>query len=151
MDIPTPYDAHEDPTDKPRSSLRSKILGEPQLGLSRTEVQVLVDKSRTVAPQDVIISNLGTGILSWMAIPSAPWLQVSSMAGVAVGPDLDCSAGAPCDRAAKLTLTVNPSLLSKGTQTATVRVVSPASNETQTIRVTIASILKIGAPGVTKG
>ena len=151
MDIPTPYYAHKDPTEKPQSKLRSKILGEPQLGLSRTEVQVLVDKSRTVAPQDVIISNLGTGILSWMAIPSAPWLQVSSMAGVAVGPDLDCSAGAPCDRAAKLTLTVNPSLLSKGTQTATVRIVSPASNETQTIRVTIASILKIGAPGVTKG
>jgi hypothetical protein len=150
MDIPTPNNAHHDPTAKPPSSLRDQIVGAPRLSLSNTDIRVLVGKNKTVAPQDVVISNLGTGILSWMAIPSAPWLQVSSLAGVAVGPDLPCTPGAPCERAAKLTITVNPAALPAGTQTATVRIVSPVSDEKQTINVTIASIVTLGVPGVTR-
>jgi len=151
MDIPTPYYAHRDPTAKPSAGLREQIAGSPRLGLSKTDVQLLVDKQRkTFAPQEVNISNRGSGILSWMAVSSASWLQVSPVAGVAVGPDLPCSAGAPCEREAKLTLTINPSALPKGTQTAEVRILSPASDETQTIKVTVASLMKLGAPGLTK-
>ena len=151
MDIPTPYYAHRDPTDKPRDSLRAQIVGSPQLGLSKTDVRVLVGKERkTIAPQEVFVSNQGSGILSWMAIPSASWLQVSPMAGVAVGPELPCSAGAPCEREAKLTLTINLAALPKGTQTAKVRILSPASDETQTIDVTVASLMRLGAPGLAK-
>ena len=151
MDIPTPYYAHRDPTDEPPDSLRAQIVGSPRLGLSKTDLQVLVGKERkTISSQEVIISNQGSGILSWMAIPSASWLQVSPMAGVAVGPELPCSPGAPCEREAKLTVTINTAALPKGTQTAKVRVSSPASDETQTITVTIASLTKLGAPGLAK-
>ncbi len=150
MDIPTPWPGHQDPTAKPSSSLRAQILGSPRLGLSKTNVQVVVSEEKTIAPQEVLITNQGSGILSWMAVPSASWLQVSPPAGVAIGPEVPCAAGASCKREATITIAINPAALPEGTQTATVRIEAPGIDEKQTIKVTAASVVKLGVPGVTR-
>lgn len=148
MDIPTPNPAHQDPTAKPPSSLRGQIIGSPRLAVSASDIRLVADQGGNVASQEVIVSNLGSGVLSWMAVPSAPWLKVTPPAGVAIDSALPCAPDAPCDRQARLTISVNPSLLTGGTQRATLRIVAPGTGETWSVNVSIVSIMKMRVPGV---
>lgn len=156
MDMPTPWPWHVDSTAKPSAAALSSILGSPALSVDHTSVRMIVSNDtddpddKKVASQNLVVSNTGTGVLSWGAVSSASWLQVSPEAGVAIGPDVYCSAGPTCQRNATLTLQVNPAALSGGSQVATVRITSPQTKEVRTVTVIIASALKTGVPGVTK-
>jgi hypothetical protein len=150
MDVPTPNSPHQDPTPKPPSSLLSQIVGAPRMGVSANSIRLAVSEERTVDSQELVISNLGSGILSWMAVPSASWLKVTPQAGVAIDSALACAPDAPCNRAVRVAVSVDPALLSGGTQTATLRIISPATDETATVTVSVVSIVKMGVPGVTR-
>ena len=149
MDIPTPFPWHVDSTERPSPLQGLSIVGIPKLGLYSGDVWLTIDeKDKTVAPQDIELGNEGTGVIAWGAVSSAAWLSVSPPAGVALGSDVFCS-DAQCERDAKLTLTVNPSLLPNGGASATVTISTPQTDEKQKITVTVSSVTKTGLPGVT--
>jgi hypothetical protein len=109
MDIPTPKPQHADPTSRPPGTLRAQILGAPTLAVDRPIVLVNVRPGQSATPADVRISNTGTGIIPWRVSSNKSWIRVSNQAGVAVGNDLPCKAGAPCERTATLKISVDPS------------------------------------------
>ncbi|HUS83437.1 MAG TPA: hypothetical protein VM013_09320 [Dehalococcoidia bacterium] len=150
MDMPTPLPSHVDSTQKPSGSVLYAILGKPKLDVYTSAVSMTLRDDDTVAPQEVELGNAGTGVLAWGATSSASWLNVSPSAGVALGSDVYCDAGAQCERDGKLTLTVTPGALRGGAKRATVRVFSPQTNDTQTITVSIASVGKTGVPGIVR-
>ena len=150
MDMPSPSPTHEDETPKPAASSLYTILGQPRLGVSNTSISLVKRDNGSVAPAEIAVSNRGTGVLSWSAKSSASWLTVSTAAGVAIGSDVFCAAGAACKRDGVITLTVNPASLPRSNQRATVRIIAPQTGETQTITVTISSSIRMGLPGVAK-
>jgi hypothetical protein len=109
-----------------------------------------VEPEESAFEQYIIVENLGTGILSWMATPSVSWLEVSPEAGVAVGPDMPCESSAPCERSPTISIMPDPTRMPQGTQTATVRIEAPGTNQAQTVTVTVVSVVRIGVPGVTR-
>ena len=92
------------------------------------------------------IRNAGTGILSWIAEPSANFLIVSPPGGVAVGTGVSCTT-ASCPNG-RLTIEVNPTLLPSSSATGTVTVRSPNGGAgTITIRVDVIAEFEVGGPG----
>jgi hypothetical protein len=96
------------------------------------------------------ISNTGTGILPWRVSSNKSWIKVSLQAGVAVGSDLTCNPGAPCERSAQLSISVDPTQI-LGSDAAVVHiqglgVTGTGSDVAVFVRVTNA----IGVPGTTK-
>ncbi len=150
MDIPTPFPWHVDSTQRPAASASSAILAAPKLDVYSSDVSLSLGAGKTFTPQDVELGNDGTGILVWGATSSASWLTISPSAGVALGSDVACTAGANCVRDGKLTLTVNSAQLPKGAAQATVTISAPQTGEKRTLNVTASSSGKTGLPGVTK-
>ena len=102
MDMPTPGPAHQDSTPQPGNNVPNQLLGSPSLGVGPTSVSQVVNQ--------VTISNSGSGILAWRAKPEQAWISVNKKAGVALGSDVSCTPGNPCDRSVTLTITVNTAL-----------------------------------------
>ncbi len=98
MDIPSPLPWHYDQTPRPGDGVADYLLGSPVLVASRNAVSQPENR--------VAISNAGTGILAWRARPGQSWIGVNKQAGVALGLDVPCAAGAPCDRSPILTITI---------------------------------------------
>jgi hypothetical protein len=109
-------------------------------------------------------------VLTWYATSSVPWLQVLPYTGVAVGTDLSCSAdgitsaktaatdptaaalaAATCDRKGHLQLVVDATKAPGGRQTATVTVQQLGSTQSQTITVDVQQVVRLGAPGISRG
>jgi len=111
MDIPTPNTNHKDPTTL--TDDRAQVLGAPALDMSQNEFALTRDATAAA----LTISNTGTGVLSWRATASAPWVRLSPQGGVALGPDLG-------DRASTLTITVDTAALGTGAGAATVTIES---------------------------
>jgi hypothetical protein len=170
MDIPTPQPLHTDNTPKPDASLRAKVLGSPVMALSDTTAHVGYDPTSGSTVDVVDISNSGTGVLTWYATSSVSWLQVLPYTGVAVGSDLQCSAdaitsaktaatdptaaalaAATCDRKGHLQLVVDATKAPAGRQTATVTVQQLGSSQSQTITVDVQQVVRLGAPGISRG
>lgn len=82
MNIPSPDPTHQDPTTV--SLTTAQVMGSPALGLSQTQVGITVVSGSTATSAPVTISNTGTGVLTWLATPSASWLLPSAWQGVAV-------------------------------------------------------------------
>ena len=78
------------------------LLGSPVLSANPAIVTEEVNQ--------VIIQNIGRGILAWRARPNQDWITVDKQGGVALGTDVACSPGAPCQRHAVLTVSVDPAL-----------------------------------------
>jgi hypothetical protein len=154
MDIPSPSPSHKDPTQSPLASAAAAILGAPELDVQASDISLSPNDKKTLTSEDVDLGNDGTGILVWGAVSSASWLTLSPAAGVALGPDVTCTAGASCVRDGTLTLTVNPAQIPKGGGKATVTISSPQSSETSVLNVTVngggSSPGKTGIPGVTR-
>jgi hypothetical protein len=140
---------HRDPTQRPPSSLRAAMFGAPGLSVSTPAIRINYSPEAGSQSATLTISNTGTGVLPWMATPSAPWVVVSPMAGVAVGPDLPCAPSSPCQRAATLTVTVDPTRLPPGTNQAALTILAPGINRSYVVSVTSVAIIRIGVPGVT--
>ena len=140
---------HRDPTQRPPASLRATMFGTPGLSVSTSAVRISYSPETGAGSATLTIKNTGTGILSWLAIPSAPWVVVSPAAGVAVGPDLSCASSSPCERAATLTISVDPTRLQPGTNQATLTILAPGINNSYAVTVTTVAVIRIGVPGVT--
>jgi len=152
MDIPSPSPSHKDPTQRPSASAASAVLGSPKLDVYTSEISLSPSDKKTPASQDIELGNDGTGILVWGAVSSASWLTISPSAGVALGPDVTCSAGTSCVRDGKLTLTVNPAKIPKGGGQATVTISSPQTSEKKVLSVNLngSTTGNTGVPGVTR-
>jgi hypothetical protein len=141
---------HRDNTPKPSTDLRATILGSPILSVSSPSMRFNVEAEDSIFEQRIIVENEGTGILSWMATPSVSWLDVSPQSGVAVGADMPCDSDAPCERSPTIAIIPDQTTMPQGTQTATVRIEAPGTNQAQTVTVTVVSVVRIGVPGVTR-
>jgi len=150
MDLPTPKPQHTDPTPKPDPSVRLAVLGQPKLAVDRPMVLVTVRPGQSATPADVHISNIGTGIVPWRVSASKSWVKVSLQAGVGVGSDMPCNPGSPCDRAAVLSISVDPTKL-LGSDSAWVHITAlgPGAG-VQDIAVIVRVSVAIGIPGTTK-
>lgn len=150
MDIPTPKPQHTDPTPQPPQSERLAVLGAPRLSVDRPMVLVTVRPGESATPAQVHISNVGTGIAPWKVTASKPWVTTSLQAGVAVGSDLPCDPGSPCDRTAELDISVDPMQI-LGSDSAWVHITGliPGTG-TQDIAVIVRANVAIGIPGTTK-
>ena len=150
MDIPTPKPQHNDPTDRPPNSLRAKVLGAPQISVDRPIVLVNVRPGQSATPADIRISNVGTGLIPWRVTSNKSWIKASTQAGVAVGTDLPCKPGAPCERTATLKISVDPSKV-LGTDAAVVHIqgLGPGAKSAE-IAVFIRLNVALGLPGTTR-
>jgi hypothetical protein len=150
MDLPTPKPQHNDPTPKPNAAARAAVLGAPKLSVDRPMVLVTVRPGQSATPVEVRISNTGTGIVPWKVTAEKSWVKTSLQAGVAVGQDLPCSAGSPCDRTAVLEISADATKL-LGSDAAWVHIVGLIPGVgTQDIAVIVRASVAIGIPGTTK-
>lgn len=150
MDIPTPRPAHTDLTLPVESTFRERVLGAPRLAVDVRSVTVRLDRTPDEARGTVVVSNPGTGLLTWQAVADAAWIVLHPPAGVALGSDVDCSGG-DCDRAGELHITVNPTLLPQQHATGTIRL--QAANATLrdiVVRLEVEADFEIGAPGMSR-
>jgi hypothetical protein len=149
MDIPSPQPLHIDETEPPRASLRERVLGAPELGLSRRDVKVGVSTAGSTV-ELVDVENEGTGVLAWYAVASESWLKIAPYTGVAVGSDLPCLPNAPCDRVGHFEISVDQTKVPPGRRNALVRVHMLGSTEQRLINVEVTPVIRVGVPGLRK-
>jgi hypothetical protein len=150
MDIKTPQPFHIDDTDAPSASKRERVLGDPEMRLNKSNVKVGFTPNGNSTVEFVNVTNDGTGVLAWYAVPSVPWLKVTPYTGVAVGDNLSCARDAPCDRVGKMEIRIDVSRLPTGRRTGTVTVHMLGSKDTMEIKVDATQVMRLGVPGVTK-
>ena len=150
MDIPTPQSFHTDNTERPNGALRDQILGSPQLGISRDSVKLGVADGGNSTVEIVEITNGGSGVLSWYATTTSPWLKIAPYTGVAVGANLPCEGDNPCERKGKMEFSVDVTKLPGGSATATVIVQGLGTNQERVINVSVTAVTRVGAPGITR-
>ena len=129
MDLATPSPSHTDPTTT--GLTRSQVIGSPSLSVSSGQITLVTVPSVQSTSASLVISNAGTGPLSWRASVSASWLRVSPAQGVALGADLGSQASA-------MTVQANPTGLLPGKYTAKLTIESLwASGAPATVTVTL--------------
>jgi hypothetical protein len=152
MDIPTPPPFHLDTTPYPDVAKREQILGQPSMIISKTEARLGfspgVGGGSTVEMVDV--GNVGTGVLAWYAQASVPWLKITPYTGIAVGGELPCNPGRPCDRIGHMELSVDPVKAPPGRHQVVVLIRSLGSNQTATVAVDVVQVPRLGPVGLTR-
>ncbi len=150
MDMPTPRPAHADPSPAVAPGAAARLLGAPRLSADTRSVSVRLDGTEEDAHATVTITNRGSGVLSWQALPGEPWVVVDPPAGVALGADVDCT-GRGCDRAARLRITVNPTLLPGRHETGPIVLRAANADLPEiTIELEVDADFEIGAPGTSR-
>jgi len=149
MDIRTPQPAHLAVAPGLPSTFRQQLLGTPQLRSANEVVSIQLNDPSSTGRVTVPIYNNGSGLLTWMAEPSANFLILRPPAGVALGTGLPCTSGT-CPHGV-LTIEVNPTLLPSSSATGTITVRSPNGGAgTVTIRVNVIADFEVGAPGTSR-
>ncbi len=150
MDIPTPKPQHNDPTPPPPGLFRIGVFAYPNIAVDRGIVLVNVRPGQSATPATVTISNSGSGVAAWSATANKPWVTLSQQAGVAVGDDVPCNPGSPCDRDATLTISVDPRAVT-GSDAAIVHFNAlGGSGVSQDIAVFVRVNVALGVPGTSK-
>jgi hypothetical protein len=150
MDMPTPQPFHLDPTPRPDPALRQKILGSPLMKVDQTDIKIGYSPGSGSTLEVIDIGNVGTGILVWYAVPSEPWLMLGPYTGVAVGADLPCETGVPCERMGKLEVSIDATRAPPGSHKVVVRIQALGTNQVALVNVEVSQVVRIGAPGVVK-
>ena len=90
--------------------------------------------------------NTGSGVLTYYAMSSTPWLKVTPYTGVAVGSDLPCDveANAPCDRAGHIALEVDTQKVPEGEVTVQVMVQALGTPHQAVINVYVSPVVRTG-------
>lgn len=116
MDFLTPSGpgGHSDPTVP--STTRDALLGHPSVSAAPASVTV---EAGTTAHTNVFVSNAATGLASWRALGSAPWLK-TSLQGISMGLEIG-------GHITPLTLRIDARSLSAGDYNASVAVESVGS------------------------
>jgi hypothetical protein len=142
MDMPRPAGAHEDLT--PATGDRGKIIGAPVLEVDTTSVDIMARPDTPSEPEEVKVTNAGTGILVWTVTSSVPWLQVSLPSGVALGSSLG-GAGS------ELTVQANMAGLPRGQYVAELTFEAPyAAGGPKVVTVTVTTYAQSYVPGIAK-
>jgi hypothetical protein len=116
MDIPTPGGAgHTDPTVP--SIDRATLLGQPTIASTSA---VDLTPAATTAQVAVAVTNAGSGLASWRALGSTPWISTSPLTGISLGAEHG-------DYSTPLTVKVNASGMPPGDYIGNVTVESTAS------------------------
>lgn len=149
MDIRTPQPAHIASAPSLPPDYRGTLLGSPVLQPSTERVTIRLNDPTSSGRTTVNIRNIGTGVLSWIAEPSANFLVLTPPGGAAVGGGIACTSGT-CPHGT-LTIEVNPTLLPANSASATVTVRSPNGGSGQVIiRVDVIADFEVGAPGTSR-
>ncbi|MGQ9571567.1 MAG: BACON domain-containing protein [Dehalococcoidia bacterium] len=142
MDMPRPADSHVDPTQV--TADRSLVVGSPVLAVSSLNLELTARPEGLSQSTEVTISNPGTGVLPWRAIPSASWLQLSPGQGLALGTDLG-------NITSTLTIQANLTGLPKNKYVGTITLEAPyAGGSPKTMTVTVNVRAQSFLPGITK-
>ena len=150
MDMPTPQPHNEAIAPDVPASRRASVLAAPAIGVAAPPIVLRTDGSPSEARAEIEIRNRGSGILSWAAESSDSWIVVDPPAGVALGPGVPCNPPA-CERAATLTVTVNPTLLPAASARGVLRIVSPnASGPAAEVRIQVEADFIVDAPGASR-
>lgn len=146
MDILTPQPAHlvQRPTLPADAQLR--LIGGPIFQAGTQRITVNLKQPGQTQQTRVTIRNAGSGVLTWQARASDPFIIVDPPAGAAAGAGVACNTGA-CDAA--VTITVNPTLLPTTRTSGRVTLTSPSGGEA-TIVVDVIAEFEIGAPGTSR-
>jgi hypothetical protein len=150
MDIPTPQPAHVDNTPTLTGSEGATVRGMPILAVEEREIVIRLNGVPEEQRGSVTVTNPGVGLLSWVAATDDKWLIMEPSAGVALGVGVVCEPP-NCDRAAEVTITVNPTLLPKANTIGSIRIV-PANSESPPWRVTVEvdADFEVAAPGTSR-
>jgi len=110
------------PTDVSDSAFGIIVAQVPTIGLSKTSFNFGTERYGTPTPaESTVITNTGTGTLSWTATPSEDWISVLPGSGTGSG---------------VLTISISRTDMSPGYYTGTISMTDPnASNSPQTINV----------------
>ena len=138
MDIPSPQPFNLDFTPAPDPLLRDKILGNPELALGSYDAWLAYAPGIGSTISWVDVYNTGTGVLTYYAMSTAPWLKVTPYTGVAVGWDL------PCDRAGHLGLEVDVTQVPEGEVTVQVVVQALGTPHQAVINVHVSPVVRVG-------
>jgi hypothetical protein len=142
MDLPRPAGAHEDPT--AASGDRGSIIGAPVLDVDSTTIDIMARPDTPSEPQEVTVTNAGTGILVWTVTPSVPWLEVSAPSGVALGSSLGGDS-------TPLTVQANMAGLPRGQYVAELTFQAPyAAGNAKVVTVTVTTYAQSFVPGIAK-
>ncbi len=142
MDMPRPAASHMDPTEV--SGDRSAIVGAPVLEVNTFDVEMAAHPQGLSQPHEVTISNAGTGLLVWRAVPSASWIQLSASQGLALSEQLGGDTSA-------LIIQANLAGLPKGKYVGTITLEAPyGSGPPKTITVTVNARAQSFVPGIIK-
>jgi len=146
MDIPSPQPFNLDLTEAPDPLLRQEILGAPELALSAYDAWVAYAPGIGSTITWVDVFNTGTGVLTYYAMSSAPWLKVNPYTGVAVGADLPCNIeeNVPCDRAGHIALEVDTEKVPEGEVTVQVMVQALGTPHQAVINVHVSPVVRTG-------
>jgi hypothetical protein len=150
MDIPSPKPFHADTTPPPDRAVRDRVIGDPEMEVEKTSVKLGVTPGSGSTVEIVDLSNSGTGVLTWYALPSAPWLNVLPYTGVAVGSDRSCAPRSPCDKVAHIEISVDPARIPPGSQKASITIQGLGTSQSTVIDVDVKQVMRLGAPGVAK-
>lgn len=149
MDIRTPQPANLAVAPGLPAGFQQTLLGSPVLQPASESVTIRVNDPTTSPRATVSIRNAGSGVLTWVAEPSANFLILTPPGGVATGNGIACTA-ATCPNGT-LTIEVNPALLPATAATGTVTVRSPnGGSSVVTIRVNVIAEFEVGAPGTSQ-
>jgi hypothetical protein len=149
MDMPTPLPSHTQAAPAVPAGFTASVLGTPDLQVSNTSIELALDGGPQSARATVTVENSGTGILVWMAVPSAPWIVVEPPAGVALGSDVDCSAN--CMRAGTFTVTINPAALPQATTSGSITVTAAnAASPPVEVAINASADFDLPAPGTSR-
>ncbi len=149
MDIPTPQPAHVATAPALPADFRSTLLGAPLLRDATQSVSIRLNDPASNGRATVTITNAGTGVLSWVAQPSANFLTLTPPGGVALGAGAGCTSGG-CPHGT-LTIEVNPTLLPASSASATITVRSPnGGSGVVRITVNVVADFEVGAPGTSR-
>ena len=140
MDIPTTPPFHMDSTPAPDPALRDQILGSPDMALSTTDAEVDFVPGEDASTASIDVFNTGTGVLAWYALGPDSWLKITPYTGVAVGLDMPCTPGAPCDRAGHIKITVDPKLAPPGTTSIPIVIQGLGLPMNQTVTLTVRQV-----------
>ncbi|MFB0900769.1 MAG: transglycosylase SLT domain-containing protein [Dehalococcoidia bacterium] len=150
MDIQTPTPVHFAKNPNSLFSSKSLLLGNPKLLLSRDNIKIQTNIGNNNEDSKITISNLGTGLLSWNAYTSYPWIVIESPAGIAIGKDIECDLPA-CQRESKIQIKINPTLLPDARAIGKIVVQFPNGNIVdQVITVDAFSEFNTGIAGISK-
>jgi hypothetical protein len=144
MDIPSPQPFHLDLTPPPDPALRDTILGSPEMAVSTYDAYVAYAPGIGSTVSFVDVFNTGTGVLTWYAMSTAPWLTVSPYTGVAVGTDLPCAEDVPCDRAGHMELSVDTTQVPEGEVDVQVLVQALGTPQQAVINVHVSPVVQTG-------